>query len=217
MPKPTVDDSLPMNVPAESSVPPVILASASNSRARILRAAGVPHQIVPANVDEAEVKLSLAREGAPALAVAETLAELKAQQVSRRHRGALVIGADQALECGGQLFDKPVDLDHARAHLMALRGRRHTLVASVSVVCDGTVIWHHNDQAQLDMRQLSDVFIEWYIEQMGDQICESVGAYKLEGLGAQLFSNIEGDFFSILGLPLLPLLDLLRNHGVVPS
>jgi septum formation protein len=202
---------------AESPTPPVILASASKSRAQILRAAGVPHEIEPANVDEADVKLSLAQQGAPALAVAETLAELKAQQVSRRHGGALVIGADQVLECGGQLFDKPADLEQARDHLMSLRGRRHTLMAGVSVVCGGKVIWHHNDQAHLEMRDLSDGFIAWYIEQMGDPVCESVGAYKLEGLGAQLFTSVEGDFFSILGLPLLPLLGVLRDHGVVPS
>ena len=217
MPTPAIDDRPAMSVPAEASGPEIILASASKSRAHILCAAGVPHQIVPADVDEAAVKLSLTQEGAPPFAVAETLAELKAQQVSRRHRGALVIGADQVLECGGRLFDKPADLDQARAHLGAFRGRRHTLLASVAMVRDGTVIWQYNDQAHLEMRDLSDAFIEWYIEQMGDQICESVGAYKLEGLGAQLFSKIEGDFFSILGLPLLPLLDVLRNQGVVAS
>ena len=212
-----IDDTPAMNASKPPSAPPVILASASKSRAQLLLAAGVPHQVVPANVDEDEVKHSLAREGAPPLAVAQTLAELKAQQISRRNRDALVIGADQVLDCGGQLFDKPADLDQARAHLIALRGRRHTLVASVSVVRDGMEIWRHNEQAHLDMRQLSDAFVEWYIDRMGDQACESVGAYKLEGLGAQLFSNLEGDFFSILGLPLLPLLGVLRNHGVVPS
>ncbi len=211
------DGTPAMNASKPPSAPPVILASASKSRAQLLLAAGVPHQVVPANVDEDEVKHSLAREGAPPLTVAQTLAELKAQQISRRNRDALVIGADQVLDCDGQLFDKPADLDHARAHLIALRGRRHTLVASVSVVQDGREIWRHNEQAHLDMRQLSDAFVEWYIDRMGDQACESVGAYKLEGLGAQLFSNLEGDFFSILGLPLLPLLGVLRNHGVVPS
>ncbi len=212
-----IDGTPVMNASEQPSAPPVILASASKSRAQLLLDAGVPHQVVPANVDEDEVKRSLAREGAPPLVVAQTLAELKAQQISRRHRDALVIGADQVLDCGGRLFDKPADLDHARAHLIALRGRRHTLVASVSVVRDGMEIWRHNEQAHLDMRQLSDAFVEWYIDRMGDQACESVGAYKLEGLGAQLFSNLEGDFFSILGLPLLPLLGVLRNHGVVPS
>ena len=206
-----------MNSSAEPSGPSVILASASKSRAQILRAAGVPHKIIPANVDETEVKHSLAQESAPALTVAQTLAELKAQKVSQGHRGALVIGADQVLDCDGKLFDKPTDLDDARAHLTALRGRRHTLSGSVSVVRDGAAIWHHNDQAHLDMRQLSDAFIEWYIEQAGDQMYESVGAYKLEGLGAQLLEHIEGDFFSILGLPLLPLLSFLREHGVVGS
>lgn len=206
-----------MSESVEPSAPPVILASASPSRAQLLLAAGVPHRVVPANVDEAEAKRSLIGEGAAPIAVAETLAELKAQQISRRHREALVIGADQVLDCGGQMFDKPADLDHARAHLIALRGRRHTLMTSVCVVRDGTGIWHHNEQAHLDMRPLSDAFIECYIDRMGDKICDSVGAYQLESMGAQLFSNIEGDFFTILGLPLLPLLGVLRSHGVVPS
>lgn len=199
------------------TVPPVILASASASRARLLQAAGVPHRVEPAHVDEAEVKRSLVAQEAPSGTIAETLAELKAQQVSQRHDGALVIGADQVLDCNGHLFDKPADLEHARAHLMALRGRRHTLMTAVCVVRDGAVIWHFNDRAHLDMRSMSDAFIEWYIDKMGKRICDSVGAYQLESVGAQLFSRVEGDFFSILGLPLLPLLDLLRNHGVVPS
>ena len=141
-----------MSPPAEPSGSPVILASASKSRTQILRAAGVPHTVVPANVDETVVKLSLAREGAPARMVAENLAEQKAHHVSRGHRGALVIGADQVLDCNGRLIDKPADLDQARAHLLALRGRRHTLVGSVSLVRDNEVIWRHNDQAHLDMR-----------------------------------------------------------------
>ena len=204
-----------MSAPSQLTAPSVILASASKSRAQLLLAAGVPHRVEPANVDESEVKLSLVQDGAPSFTIAETLAELKARQISQRYRDALVIGADQVLDCGGQLFDKPPDLDHARAHLMALRNRRHTLMTSVSVVQGGSVVWHYNDQAHLDMRDLSDTFIEWYVGRMGEQICETVGAYRLEGLGAQLFGNIEGDFFSILGLPLLPLLGLLRNHGVV--
>lgn len=211
------DGVSPSDASVQPSPPALILASASKSRAQLLLAAGVPHRVIPANVDEGEVKRSLTGEGAPSFAIAETLAELKAQQISRRQREALVIGADQVLDCGGQLFDKPPDLDHARAHLMALRGRRHTLLTSVCVVRDGTVIWHHNEQAHLEMRDLSDTFIEWYIGQTSEQICDSVGAYKLEGLGAQLFARVDGDFFTILGLPLLPLLDVLRNHGVVPT
>lgn len=206
-----------MKTAQEAAAPPVILASASASRAKVLRAAGVPHRVVPAHIDESEIKRALAREDAPPFAVAETLAELKAQQVSPRHRDALVIGADQILECGRQLFDKPRDLDHARAHLIALRGRSHTLLTSVSLVRNGAVIWHYNDQAHLTMRDLSDDFIEWYVDSVGETVCESVGAYQLEGVGAQLFEKIEGDFFTILGLPLLPLLDVLRNHGVVPA
>lgn len=192
----------------------VILASASGSRAHLLGAAGVAHRVVPANIDEAEIKLALRRERAPAFAIAETLAELKAQQVSQRHAAALVIGADQVLECGGELFDKPVDLAHARAHLTALRGRSHRLLTGVCVVRDGGVIWHHNDRAELEMRAFSDAFMDWYLDRLGERACRSVGAYQLEGLGAQLFSRVRGDYFSVLGLPLLPLLGFLREHGV---
>ena len=203
--------------PAEQPARQVILASASTTRADILRNAAVPHRVMPARVDEAAVKQSLSRDGAAASVIAETLAEFKAQQIARRETRALVIGADQVLECGGTLFDKPVDIDHARAHLIALRGRQHTLFTSVCLVRDDAVLWHHNATADLHMRALSDTFIDRYIDQVGERVCESVGAYQLEGPGIQLFSRIDGDYFTIRGLPLLPLLDVLRQHGVVPS
>lgn len=195
--------------------PSVILASASSSRAAVLRNAGVSIDCDPASIDEDAVKESFRKDNGSAAQVAEALAELKAQRVSQRHKGALVIGADQMLRCGGVWFDKPVDLDHARGHLMALRGKTHELIAAVCVARDGQCMWRHLESARLTVRPFSDAFLDEYIEAVGEAACLSVGAYQLEGRGAQLFSRIEGDYFTILGLPLLPLLGFLGNHGVV--
>jgi septum formation protein len=195
----------------------LVLASASASRAAVLRQAGLAIRQDPAGVDEEAVKRSLRAEGADAAHVATTLADLKAQQVSRRHPDAFVIGADQMLECNGVWFDKPPDIDHARAHLMSLRGRTHELITAAVVVRSGARIWQHVDRAALTMRPFSDAFIEHYLQAVGDEACSTVGAYRLEGTGAQLFSRVEGDFFTILGLPLLPLLDFLRGHGIVAA
>ncbi|TQV79978.1 Maf family protein [Denitrobaculum tricleocarpae] len=194
---------------------PVILASGSTSRRSLLTNAGLQFGVEAAHVDEDEIKLALKAEGASAAQTAETLAELKAQRVSRRYPGVLVIGADQMLECNGVWFDKPEDLDHAAAHLVALRDKDHTLLSSVCVVRDGVRLWHHNEVATLTMRNLSDDFIKDYLVQVGEDALTSVGAYQLEGRGIQLFARIKGDYFSILGLPLLPLLDFLRGHGAV--
>jgi septum formation protein len=199
----------------EGPVPDVVLASASLSRRRMLAAAGIPHLSEAAQVDEAEIKLALQREGAKPDEIAETLAELKAQRLSPRYPGSLVLGADQVLDCNGTLFDKPIDIEQATGHLTALSGREHTLIASVCVVRDGNRLWHHRDRAVLQMRPLSPDFIAAYLEAVGQDALTSVGAYQLEGLGAQLFSRVEGDFFTILGLPLLPLMDFLRNHKVI--
>jgi len=203
----------PLSLPG---APPVVLASASRSRATMLAAAGVAFAAAPAGVDEDEVKRALRAEGASAMNVAETLAELKAQQVSRRHPGALVIGGDQVLECNDVLFDKPPDRDHARGHLLALRARNHTLHASVCVVRDGAYLWHANDSAELAMRDLSDAYIDAYLATIGDDALLSVGAYQIEGVGAQLFTRVRGDFFTVLGMPLLPLLEFLRGQDVLP-
>ena len=197
------------------SPPAVILASASRSRQEMLLNAGLDFEIEAARLDEGEVKAALRAEGADGARAAETLAELKAQRVSAHHRAGLVIGADQILDCDGRWFDKPSDRDQAASHLRALSGRTHTLVSGACVVRDGQRIWHHSDQARMTMRPLGDDFIEAYLSKLGEVAFSSVGAYQLEGLGAQLFSRVEGDFFTILGLPLLPLLEFLRNHRVL--
>ena len=192
-----------------------ILASASQSRRRLLEAAGVPFEAVAAAVDEDEVKVALKAEGATAIETAETLAELKAQRISPRFPGALVLGADQMLDCEGRWFDKPPDLAAAAETLRRLAGREHRLLTAICLLRDGTRIWHHRDEARLTMRPLSEAFIEAYLAQVGEAALGSVGAYQLEGLGIQLFSKIDGDYFTILGLPLLPLLQVLREHGVI--
>jgi septum formation protein len=193
----------------------VILASASPSRAAVLQSAGISIECDPASVDEDAVKNAIRNKNGSAAQVAEALAEIKAQRVSQRHPNALIIGADQMLHCEDTWYDKPLDTDHARGHLNALRGKTHELLAAVCVVRDGKCLWRHLETARLTMRPFSDSFIDEYIDAVGDAVCLSVGAYQLEGRGAQLFSRIEGDYFTILGLPLLPLLGFLMNQGVV--
>lgn len=195
--------------------PDVVLASGSRFRAAMLEAAGVPMVIDRPAVDEGAIKTAMQADEANAGEAAEALAATKAQQVSARRPGALVIGADQILECDGVWFDKPVDEAGARKTLLALRGRAHELVTAVCVVQDGLVLWHHIARARLTVRPFSDRFLDSYLESVGAAVCDSVGAYQMEGLGAQLFSAIEGDHFTIIGLPLLPLLDFLRGHGVI--
>ncbi|ANC92587.1 septum formation protein Maf [Azospirillum humicireducens] len=196
------------------SAPVLVLASGSRTRAAMLEQAGVGAILDKPLVDEDEVKAAGRAEGVPAEAVAEALAELKAQRITRRHPGALVVGADQMLECEGRWFDKPADRAAARAQLLDLRGKTHRLVSCAVVVRDGERMWHKVDSARLTMRNFSESFLDDYLDRVGDDVLHSVGAYQLEGLGAQLFQRVEGDFFTILGLPLLPLLGFLRVHGV---
>lgn len=192
----------------------LILASGSRARADMLRAAGLRFDVVKPAVDEEEVKHSLRAAKAPASAIAETLAELKAQRVSSRHAGSYVIGADQVLECGDRSFDKPVSRADALDQLQLLRGKTHELISAVVVVKDGLRLWHHIDRARLTLRPCSDEFLARYLDAMGDNILMTVGGYEIEGLGAQLFSAVSGDHFTVLGLPLLPLLGFLRDTEV---
>lgn len=197
------------------AAPQLILASASSSRQTLLAQAGVPFSADPAAIDEQEIKRALRAEDATADAVAETLAELKAQKISRRHPEALVLGADQMLEHEGAWLDKPADIAAARAQLLSLAGSEHRLVSAQVLVAGGRRLWHHVEAARLTMRPFDDGFVDSYLQQVGERALASVGAYQLEGLGIQLFSRIEGDYFAILGLPLLPLLQILREHGVI--
>lgn len=192
----------------------VVLASASKTRAGMLERAGVAVLRDPAAIDETEAKESGRAEGLAVGDVAEMLADLKARRVTRRHPGALVVGADQMLECEDRWFDKPDGAGAAREQLLALRGRTHRLVSAAVVVRDGERLWHHVSTVRMTMRPFSEAFLDDYLRQAGDGVLHSVGAYQFEGLGAQLFSRVDGDFFSVLGLPLLPLLGFLRLHGV---
>ena len=196
---------------------PLVLASGSVTRARLLADAGLTILVDPASVDEEEIRASFLAEGRDAAACAEALAEAKAMRVSARRAGALVLGADQILDCGGRWLEKPRDLEAARAQLMLLRAKRHALITAATVVRNGAPVWHTVERAHLTMRGFSDGFLEDYIGAAGEELLGSVGAYQLEGLGAQLFERIEGDFFTILGLPLLPLLDFLRGHGALEA
>jgi septum formation protein len=197
--------------------PHLVLASKSAGRRAMLEPAGVPFVADVANVDEATVKDALMAERASAEQAAETLAELKAIRVASRHPQALVLGCDSILDLDGEWFDKPADLAGARDHLMALRGKRHRLVSAAVLVRDGVRIWAHANAARLTMRNFSDAFLDDYLADIGDLATASVGAYQIEGPGVQLFSNIDGDPFTIIGMPLLPVLDMLREHGVVVS
>lgn len=202
-------------MPAANEAPPVVLASGSQTRAGMLSAAGVPFTADAPHVDESMLKDAMKAEAASALDTAMALAELKATRKSPEYRHALIIGADQILECDGTWFDKPADLGAARRTLEALGGRAHNLYTAAVVVQDGGVIWRHSERATLTMRELSPKFIDVYLARAGEEALSSVGAYQVEGFGVQLFSRVEGDYFSILGLPLLPVLDFLRVRGVI--
>ncbi len=204
-----------MIVAGDDPARPLILASTSATRAAMLMAAGVAVEVRPARVDEATVKAALLAAGAPARDIADKLAELKALRVSARHPGRLVLGADQVLVQDGRLYDKPRDRAEARAQLAALRGRTHQLMSAGVVALDGGPVWRHVGVARLTMRPFTDRFLDRYLDHIGDMVLGSVGCYQIEGPGAQLFSRVEGDQFTVLGLPLLELLGFLRARGVL--
>lgn len=194
----------------------VILASKSAARRAVLDGAGVTYEATVAGVDEDAVKDSLLAEGHGPRDIADALAELKAIRVSRA-RGGFVIGADQTLDLDGKLYDKAESVEAARERLRLLRGRTHKLHSAVVVAKDGGPIWRELVTCTLTMRDFSDDFLEAYLASEGPAALGSVGCYRLEGPGAQLFSKIEGDYFAILGLPLMGLLDLLRQHRELPA
>ena len=195
----------------------LILASASPTRASLLATAGVEVRVEPAAVDEGAVKQTYRAKGHAAVECALALAEAKARRVAGRHDRAFVIGADQILVCDGLWFDKPSDLGAARAQLRALRGRTHELATAACVVQNGTRIWHTVKQPHLLMREFSDLFLDNYLAMEEAAVLGTVGAYRLEGRGLQLFERVEGDYFAILGLPLLELLGFLRERGQLAS
>jgi septum formation protein len=197
-----------------TAAPDVILASTRSARRALLTAAGVPFTPVSPGVDEEAAKASLAAEGLSPRDMADALAELKALRVSNRKPG-LVIGADQTLDLDGAALDKAPTAEAARMRLLSLRGRSHKLHSAVVVASGGQPIWREIVTAKLTMRPFSDAFLDDYMEKAGEALTGAAGAYYLEGLGAQLFEKIEGDYFAILGLPLTGLLDLLRRYGVL--
>ncbi len=190
---------------------PLTLASGSQVRAALMRAAGLEFDIAVSGVDEDAIK---ARHGGTPDALALKLAEAKARAIAR---DGLVVGADQILVCDGILFDKPKDMDEARENLKKFRGRTHALVSGTVLLDDGKPVWSLAEQVTLTMRQFSDEFLEAYLLDVGDDVLKSVGCYQLEGPGVQLFEAVNGDYFAILGLPLVPLLAALRARGAVQS
>jgi septum formation protein len=196
-------------------VRPLVLASKSPSRAAILRAAGLAFETMSADVDEEAQKQALLESGASPRELAGRLAEAKAEQASRARPDALVIGADTTLDLDGRLYDKATSVADAREKLLALKGRRHRLHSAVAAASAGAVVWSALESPGLLMRDFSDAFLECYLAMGGEAILGSVGCYHFEGVGAQLFEAVEGDYFAILGLPLLPLLAFLRADGAL--
>lgn len=201
--------------------PPIILASGSLSRRQMLEAAGLAFQVVPSSVNEPALRRQLeAKSPSGRIApeqLAAKLAKAKAEDVSRAHPAALVIGADQVLALGSRIFEKPKDLAEARRHIADFKGRAHALHAAVTIAIGGAEVWAYCDTSRMTMRNYSDAFADTYVARAGDAICSSVGAYQLEGLGIQLFEKIEGDYFTVLGLPLLPVLAELRRRGALQA
>ena len=196
-------------------VAPLVLASASHSRRRLLEAAGVDFVTEPARIDEDAIKAAAKADGVAAPDVAVMLAHIKAERISARRPGAFVLGADQLLDSDGVWFDKPETPEGLRRQLLALRGREHRLRTAAVIVRDGMRLWHHLAEPRLTMRQFSDDFLDRYVESFADRVVHNVGGYEIEGPGIQLFSKVTGDQTSIMGLPMLPLLEFLRANGIV--
>ena len=190
----------------------LILASKSKSRATVLRAAGLTFEQIGSGVDEDALKEALRAEGASVAKQADLLAETKAMKVSISHPG-VVLGCDQMLDLDGQGLDKVSTRAEAADVLRNLRGKTHILQSAIVACVEGAPVWRHLSQPRLRVRNFSDAFLENYLDAIGDAAFESVGCYQIEGLGAQLFDRIEGDYFSILGMPLLPLMQWLRDRG----
>jgi septum formation protein len=181
----------------------------------LLQNAGIAFDSIPADLDERAIEAPLSGSGLGPEDVAEVLAEAKAAAVSEHHPDALVIGADQTLALGDEIFHKPQDMDGARAHLLALSGRTHTLNSAIVLTRGGNVLWRKIATASMMMRPLDPGFIGRHLASVGEKALQSVGAYQYEGPGIQLFEKVEGDYFTIVGLPMIPLLDELRRQGAI--
>ena len=198
----------------------LILASKSSVRTRILTAAGIAHGVVPSHVDEGAIKKDFS-DTPNTLAYALALAKAKAVSVrimaSPSKAPPYILGCDQLLIFEGRVYDKVATMQDARARLLTLRGHTHALYGALVLLHENQVIWQHKSYCTLEMRNFSEAFLDHYLAQAGEDILTSVGCYQLEGLGAQLFSSLEGDAFAIMGLPLLPLLDILRARNIIPA
>ena len=197
--------------------PPLILASQSPFRRMLMENAGLAFSAEAAAIDERAVEAALSERNPTPPEVAAALAVEKAQDVAGRNPGALVIGSDQTLSLEGRVFHKPADMAEAKSHLLSMSGRTHELNCGVALVRDGETLWNHVSIARLTMRPLSEDFVDRHLARVGTRVLASVGAYQLEGEGVQLFERIDGDYFTILGLPLLPLLAKLRDLGAIDA
>lgn len=195
----------------------LILASGSEIRASLLRSAGLNVASEPARIDEDMIRESLLAEGATPRDIADTLAEAKAQKVSGRHPSGLVLGCDQVLAFKGAIFSKPVSREEARGQLVSLRGETHQLLSAAVIYEEGKPVWRHVGTARLTMRTFSDAYLDAYLDRNWPDVGSSVGGYKLEKEGVRLFARIEGSHFTILGLPMLELLNFLSVRGTIPS
>lgn len=196
---------------------PIILASGSSIRRELLENAGVPVSVMPARIDEDAIRQSLEAEDATPRDVADTLAEFKARKISDKNPGALVIGCDQVLEFKGQVMTKAPDVATARAQLKKLRGNQHKLMSAAVLYDDGKPVWRHVGETRLRMRPFSDVYLDDYLDRNWASVQSAVGCYKLEEEGVRLFSRVEGDYFNVLGLPLLELLNHLTVTGTLTA
>lgn len=194
---------------------PLILASSSPFRRMLMENAGLHFQAIAADIDERAIEAPLERDGAGPDAVALVLAKAKAKEVSDRFPGSLVIGSDQTMSLGSQVFHKPKTIADAESHLRVLSGQTHRLNSAIALARNGDIIWEHVSHANLTMRELSADFIHRHLTRVGEKALSSVGAYQLEGEGIQLFSKIDGDYFTIVGLPMLSLLQQLRELGAI--
>ncbi len=196
---------------------PIVLASASRSRRALLENAGVAFEALATDVDEDEIKQVSLANGLSVEATALALAEAKAEAAQAMHPESLIIGADQMLALRAERYDKPVSMSAARSQLQAFRGKRHTLHSAVVLLGPQGKIWGHVEPAHIDMRNFSDAFLDAYLDQVGEDVMKSVGGYFMEGAGVQLFERVDGDFFTVLGLPLTPLLAALRDAGALDA